>query len=259
MSENEVIRKNLELHEEEAEEYEEEKTEIYNEKEQERIESALSDAMQHIETGDSEKRVLDLGCGTGNLLEKLIPRFDNVVGIDLSDDMLSVASSKFKDNDGLTLVRGKASDLPFQDDYFDMVSAYSLFHHLPEFAEPISEISRVLKSGGVLYIDHEPVNREDPLVQSYIKFCDILNGESREGLPPYNETEGREYCDYHIHHGDNCGIPTSDITDLCEEKGIEIVTTKEYLQNGMNIKNPLQTVLEPFADSEWLLMGKKST
>ena len=190
-------------------------------------------------------------------MEKLNSRFDEVFGIDLSEKMLSVASSKFK-NDNVKLVKGRAAELPFPENHFDMISAYSVFHHLPEFSEPLSEISRVLKKGGVLYIDHEPINREELLVKSYIKFCDILNGDSSEGLPPYNETEGREYCDYQIHHGKKSGIPTSKIKDLCKKHDIEIITDKNYLSHATDAKNPLRPVLEPLTANEWLLIGRKN-
>lgn len=257
MSGSIVIEKNLEMHEEEAEDYECEKAEIYNEREQDRIKFMLSEAEQYIDTGDLEMTALDLGCGTGNILNKLSSRFDEVIGLDLSDDMLSVASSNYGDKENLKFLRGKASSLPFQDESFDMVSAYSLLHHLPNFSKPVSEIFRVLKKGGVLYIDHEPVNREDFLVKYYIKFCDILNGKSSEGLPPYKETEERKYCDYQIHHGEDGGVPTSKIIDICKEKGIEIITTKKYLSHGTDIKNPLRPFFKPFTSSEWLLIGRK--
>lgn len=257
MSKSIVVEKNIEMHEEEAKDYENEKTEIYNEREQERIKSKLSEVKQYIDTASSEMTALDLGCGTGNILKKLTPEFDEVIGADISDDMLSVAVSKNGDEENLRLVRGRAASLPFQDEKFDLVSVYSLLHHLPNFSDPISEICRVLKKGGVLYVDHEPVNREDFLVKSYIKFCDVLNGNSSEGLPPYNETEEREYCDYQIHHGEGDGVPTSKFTDLCEEKGMEIITTEKYLPHATDVENPLQAVLEPFTASEWLLIGRK--
>lgn len=257
MEKSKVIEENLKMHEKEAENYEEEKTEIYNEEEQKRIKSVLKEVEEYIETGNSNRRVLDIGCGTGNLLEKLLSRFDNVIGIDLSGDMLSSASSKLEGNDNLKLVRGEVSSLPFKDDYFDMVSAYSLLHHLPSFSDPVSEISRVLRDGGVLYVDHEPTNREDILVKSYIKFCEILNGETYEGFPPYKEEEGREYCDYQIHHGKDGGIPTSKITDLCEEEGLKIITTRKYLSCKTDGENLFRPLFKHFIDNEWLLIGKK--
>ncbi len=256
MTESKVIKKNLELHEQEAENYDEEKSEIYNEKEQERIRSVISEANQYIDTESSGMRALDIGCGTGNMIDKLKSRFNQVLGIDLSEDMLSEAKSKYSE-EGLKFVRAKASSLPFEDNNFDFITAYSILHHLPDFSEPISEMFRVLKDGGVIYIDHEPINREKFFVKSYIKACDVLNGESNEGLPPYDETEEREYGDYHIHHGEEKGVPTSKITDLCEYEGFKIIKTREYLPYGTEVKNPLHPVFKHLVDSEWLLIGKK--
>ncbi|KXA97453.1 hypothetical protein AKJ38_01115 [candidate division MSBL1 archaeon SCGC-AAA259I14] len=91
----------------------------------------------------------------------------------------------------------------------------------------------------------------------YTKFCDILYGTSSRGLPPYNDEDGREYCDSHIHHGEDGGVPTSKIIDLCKDRRIEIIANKKYLSYGTDFKNPLHPVLEPFTASEWLLVGRK--
>lgn len=253
---DDVVKENIRLHKKEAESYEKDKTEIYNEREQERIRSVLCKIEEYLGTGDSELKALDLGCGTGNILKKLDPHFDEVIGIDLSDDMLSVASSNIE-GDNPKLVRGRIANLPFPDGCFDMVSAYSLLHHLPSFSKPISEISRVLKEGGIIYIDHEPIERENPLVKAYLKFCDVLDGRDSKGLPPYTDTEGRRYCDYQIHHGENQGVPISRILNLCRNEEIETVLNKKYLIYGTEEKNPLYSILKPFIDSEWLLIGRK--
>jgi len=255
-----VVKENIRLHEEEAENYETKQKEIFNEREQGRIKSVLDESKSYIESDDTSLKALDVGCGTGNILEKLIPLFDKVVGIDLSQDMLSNAVDNFQEGETPYLIRGRAADLPFPKNHFHMVSAYSVLHHLPQFDGAISEISRVLKPGGVLYIDHEPINREDRLVKLYMKFRDLLNEKSVEGLPPYEETDdrNREYCDYHIHNGEVAGIPTSKITGICEENGLEIMETREYLSYGTNKKNLLHPCLEPLIASEWLLIGKNS-
>ncbi|MBS3815498.1 MAG: class I SAM-dependent methyltransferase [Hadesarchaea archaeon] len=260
MSASNVVKENLRLHRREAKDYESDKVEIYNEREQERINSVLSEVKNYIKTNNSELRALDVGCGTGNMLEKLIPRFNEVIGVDISDEMLSKAKKKQENNGSDSqLVRGKAAKLPFPDNHFDVVTTYSVLHHLPDFSEPISEISRVLKDGGVLYIDHEPVDREKLAVKSYIKFCDMLNGEHPEGLPPYAEMDGRELCDYHLHHGEECGIPTSRVIELCENAGLNVINTRKYLSYGTRKKNPLHSVLKLFVDSEWMLIGRKNS
>jgi|GEM_PF-3204856 len=259
MSQSKVIKRNIQLHEEEAKEYEEDNPDIFNQWESERINSNLEEIMDKIETGSSKTRVLDAGCGTGNILRKLLDQVDEAIGIDISDDMLEVARRKTDESRNCQLVRGKVSDLPFPDNYFDLVTAYSLFHHLPEFENPISEISRVLKPGGIFYLDHEPINREEIPIKFYIKFCEFLNGETYEGLPPYEETDGldREHCDYQIHHGENKGLPRAEIVEECEKNDLEILTEEKYLGYGSDQLNLLHPILKSLLDNEWLLISKK--
>lgn len=265
MSKMKVIKENLRSHKKEAQDYESDKFEIYNDWEQNRIKSNLDRVEETLETNGFTKRALDVGCGTGNMLRKLSPRFDNVLGIDLSQEMLSRAREKCAVDNGngngkMNLIRGQASDLPFPDDSFDIVTSYSVFHHLPNFSDPISEISRILKEGGIFYIDHEPIKRENKWVKFYLKFCDVLNDGLSSGLPPYSGEDGidREYCDFHIHNGDDAGLPTSKIVDLFEENEFEIIENKSYLSYGSKKKNLLHPVLKSFLSNEWLIMGKKS-
>ncbi|KXA92590.1 hypothetical protein AKJ66_03915 [candidate division MSBL1 archaeon SCGC-AAA259E22] len=76
-------------------------------------------------------------------------------------------------------------------------------------------------------------------------------------MPPYDETEGREYCDYHLHHGEDVGVPISELVDLLREKGFEVIEDRKYLTYGTDKKNPLYFVLKPFIDTEWLFIGRK--
>ncbi|MEA1904486.1 MAG: class I SAM-dependent methyltransferase [Candidatus Hadarchaeota archaeon] len=254
--EKKILRENIRLHKKEAELYEDSKAEIFNLQEQKRIDLVLQEALQYIETRNSKKRALDLGCGTGNLLEKLGALCDSVVGLDLSEDMLSVASSKnLKAESGLSLVRGRASKLPFPDNSFDLVTVYSVLHHLPHFPDPISEISRVLKKGGVLYMDHEPIHRGGFLTSFYQKTCNFLN-QMYSSSDGFEENMDRQYCDYHIHHGDG-GIPVSRVLDLCGQNEIKTIVTKKYLCHGSYVNNPLHSLLRHFITDEWMFIGKK--
>lgn len=258
--EKKVIKENIRLHGKEAERYEKSKLEIFNEREQDRIESILGEATGHIVSEGPGIRALDIGCGTGNILEKLTDKCDEVIGLDLSKDMLSVASTIFQKGENPFLVQGRAGKLPFNDNTFDLITAYSLFHHLPYFSNPISEIARVLKGGGVLYVDHEPIERERLSVKLYIKFCDFLNGDSSGGLPPYEEEDGmdRKFCDYHLHHGDsNGGIPAKQVLKLCRENDIEVLSSRRYLAYGSPNRNFLHPILKHFINSEWILIGRK--
>jgi ubiquinone/menaquinone biosynthesis C-methylase UbiE len=85
--------------------------------------------------------MLDNGCGTGLLFDKIKP--GQAVGLDISGEMLRYAA---KHSDQLIL--GNSQKLPLKDNSFDVVFCRSLLHHLPEPELAISEISRVLRPQG---------------------------------------------------------------------------------------------------------------
>lgn len=101
--------------------------------------------------------ILDVGCGTGSHLE-LYQRYKcNLYGIDLSPSMLNVARERLGDTAQLDL--GDATEMPYEDDKFDLViSMLSLHEMSPDTrVKVINEIKRVLKDDGrILLIDFHP-------------------------------------------------------------------------------------------------------
>ena len=101
--------------------------------------------------------ILDVGCGTGSHLE-LYQRYKcNLFGIDLSPSMLSVARERLGDTAQLDF--GNATEMPYEDDKFDLViSMLSLHEMSPDTRSAvIGEVKRVLKSDSrLLLIDFHP-------------------------------------------------------------------------------------------------------
>ena len=103
------------------------------------------------------QRVLDVGCGTGNLLRAKGKRHRNVelVGVDPDLKMLARAERKIR-RAGLTaqLDRGFAQELAFPDASFDVVFSSLMLHHLETSAkdEMLAEVRRVLRPDGVLVL-----------------------------------------------------------------------------------------------------------
>ena len=97
-------------------------------------------------------RLLDIGCGTGFIIDLAAELFDRVAGVDLTPAMLARVQAR----PNVRVVRGDATLVPFASGAFDAVSAYSFFHHLEDLAAALREAHRVLRSGGGLYVDLEP-------------------------------------------------------------------------------------------------------
>ncbi len=111
----------------------------------------------YIEHGDG-KSVLDLGCGTGNIINAVLERFPeaSVTGIDPSEGMRETTANRFSENPLVTVADGTALDIPLASNRFDYVLSNLVLHHLlpEERGTCVGEIARVLKpGGGLVYAD----------------------------------------------------------------------------------------------------------
>jgi len=105
-------------------------------------------------------RALDLGCGTGLLLSRLAGRYRQVIGFDLSTEMLEGCER----GPSIRLVRGDMATLPFATASIAVVFCRSALHHVDDETAVLREITRVLESGGRLILA-EPAN-DNPLARA---------------------------------------------------------------------------------------------
>lgn len=104
------------------------------------LESFLQEIIEKSAT--KNPRILDVGCGTGGNLE-MLQKFGAAEGVDVSDDALEFCQSK-----GLTVHKGLAEEMPFEDELFDIVTALDVVEHLDDDIAGLKEMNRVLKTGG---------------------------------------------------------------------------------------------------------------
>jgi ubiquinone/menaquinone biosynthesis C-methylase UbiE len=115
---------------------------------------------------DAQGRVLDAGCGNGNLLLRALrnKRFQvnpereslQIIGMDFSANMLGRAALRARSSDRTGFLQGSVTDLPFQDQSFDRVVSSGVLTCLPNTwaaARALQEFYRVLKPEGVLVVD----------------------------------------------------------------------------------------------------------
>ncbi len=102
----------------------------------------------------SGKRILDLGCGGGYLLSQVNDYFEEFYGIDVAPSRLRKARQKFREYGKVfSFIEHNLDDpLPYQDNFFDCVTALAIVEHVFNIYGLFSEISRVTRSGGCLIV-----------------------------------------------------------------------------------------------------------
>lgn len=160
---------------------------------QQQVERKLLDIV-----GDNPVReLLDIGTGTGRILEILSPRVGRGVGIDLSKGMLAVARSNIE-RAGLSNIHVRKGDmyqLPLEDASVDLAVLHMVLHYSDDPAEVIREVSRVLRARGKLIVIDFAAHTEESLRRDYQHYrLGFSDGEIRQwfqsaGLTARQKTE----------------------------------------------------------------------
>ncbi len=150
--------------------------------------SALTRALESAGAEGCPQRLLDLACGTGTVLEALEgdagpwsqwERF----GMDASDAMLSVASSKLQ---GTPLTRAGATGLPLADGSLGCILSTFAFHHFGKLEPFLGEMKRVLATGGRLVLRNIlPLDPPHPLLHEIFEGTSEVDSRrfpTRQGL-----------------------------------------------------------------------------
>ena len=232
---------NIKTHDRLAKEYERMHGEIYNDIEQKRLSLELRMAISHITTNSSIKVALDFGCGAGNLTRHISNLGCEVIAADVSQGFLNlVSSNSYKNNVKTIKLNGKdLSNLP--DKSVDMVATYSVLHHIPDYLGILHEFMRILKPGGIIYIDHEPSTEfwtKNKLYKDFtlqIKKKTSINLKKYINLENYYDWIVRKFINprYHregdIHVFEDDHVEWIKVINILMEAGAEVILSKSYL------------------------------
>ena len=163
----------------------------------ERFGTGWTRAMEHAELlgllpEANGRRILDLGCGAGQLAHHLAARgAAEVVGVDVSERMLALARSDFA-HPGVTYERAAIEDVTFPEARFELVVSVRAFHYVDDYLGLLQRIARWLTPGGVLVY-----SIEHPIYTGRIAGADgwALDGEGRRigwGVDRYADEGARE-------------------------------------------------------------------
>jgi ArsR family transcriptional regulator len=171
---------------------------------EDRVEAAIAAALG----SEPLNLLIDLGTGTGRMLELLAPRYRRGLGIDRSPAMLAYARAKLA-RAKLThaqVRQGDIYDLPLADGVADAVIMHQVMHFLGDPPQAIREATRVLASNGrLLIVDfaphqleylreqyaHERLGFSDPQVGQWLAECGLERVEHRDLAPPRDSAAGQ--------------------------------------------------------------------
>jgi demethylmenaquinone methyltransferase/2-methoxy-6-polyprenyl-1,4-benzoquinol methylase/ArsR family transcriptional regulator len=132
---------------------------------EERVETAL----REIVGTEPVRALLDLGTGTGRMLEVLVPLAERAVGIDQSPAMLAVARARLERAElrNVQLRQGDIYAIPVERNGYDLVVLHQVLHYLDDPVRALREAARVLRPGGrLLLVDFAP-HTEEALRESH--------------------------------------------------------------------------------------------
>jgi ubiquinone/menaquinone biosynthesis C-methylase UbiE len=258
---------NIKAHDRIAKKYERVHTEIYNEVEQARLRAALEIAVAGMKTGTMTPCALDVGAGAGNLTAHLRDLGLTVTAADISPVFLQLVTEKYPEVATHILNGVDLSEI--KDASYDFVATYSVLHHIPDYLKTVQEMCRVLKPGGVLYIDHEKNesywNNEPALLDFYrsqrlallpSKLKRLFNPmwyvhRLRRMQNPRYQSEG----DIHVWPDDH--VQWSEVIATAKAANVHVVSEMDFLLYDANYKKSVyQEVSKSLNDTKVVILRK---
>ena len=241
---------NISVHQFEAQYYELLHPEVYSKKEQKRITTQLKTIDTLIDS--NQRNALDFGAGTGNLTSRLLQLGYTVTAVDISPEMCAILKKKYAPDiaqSKLTVLNSPIEDLSFDAGKFDLITCYSVLHHLPDYLTALHSLSIFLKHKGVMYIDHEASpfywQNEPSRLASFVKDIYFHSNPIINSL--YFQTIGLKVptIDYTLSdywHKKEHPLSHQAIEHTFKQENFAFVKREDYYQSSTWIPNPLSII-----------------
>ena len=172
----------------------------------------------------------------------------NVTATDISPEMCVILKKKFAGYlpDKLTVINSPIEDLSFGQGKFDLITFYSVLHHLPNYPSALRAVCGFLKKGGVMYIDHEASpsywKSEPSGIASFVKGIYFHSNPAINSL--YFQLIGLKVptIDYTLSdywHKKEHPLNHQAIGEVFKKEGFEFSKRTDYYQHATWIPNPL--------------------
>lgn len=146
------------------------------------------------------KKILDIGTGTGRVLEFLADQPLELIGADVSKHMLAACETKLGKK--VTLVQAECTNLPFENESFDTIISIDLLTHIHEWKESLKEWIRVLRPNGRIIFDAWSADHAEYASKKYgIDYVKANSGYRAEIAEKYNSFIFEKELSSHISNG----------------------------------------------------------
>jgi ubiquinone/menaquinone biosynthesis C-methylase UbiE len=194
------------------------------------------------------KDVLEVGCGTGLVLNRIATFARTARGVDLSPGMLAHAKQR-----GLDVQEGSATSLPFADTSFDVTCSFKVLAHVPDIRGALNEMARVTRSGGHVLAEFYNPNSLRGVVKRF--------GPAGRVAPGANEHD--VFTRFDSPADVQRMIPTG--CELVASRGVRIVTPTALVMRVPIVRDAFRTAERTLCDSPlsalggfWIAAMKKS-
>ena len=241
---------NVLVHRLEAQYYEQLHPEVYSKQEQKRSTAKLQ-AIDKL-VADNQKNALDVGAGTGNLTGKLLQMGYTVTAVDISPAMCTILKRKYQSDltgKKLTVICSPIEQLGFETGQFDLVTCYSVLHHLPDYVGALRTLSVFLKKGGVIYLDHEASpfywKKESSNLSGLIKTFYLHSNPLLNSI--YFQIAGLRIpsIDYELSdywHKKEHALDHGRLRNVFKEENYEFYERNDYYETSTWLPNPLSII-----------------
>ncbi|MBQ8018397.1 MAG: class I SAM-dependent methyltransferase [Methanobrevibacter sp.] len=131
--------------------------------------------------------ILDIGCGGGININRMAKEAKKVYGVDYSVESVNLSREVNQDYIGegkVEVLEGNVKNLPFEDNSFDIVTAFETVYFWPDIEKSFGEVKRVLKPGGIFLIGMESNGSDNMVMKISEKLIDMT---------VYNDEELKSY------------------------------------------------------------------
>ncbi|WP_407393113.1 class I SAM-dependent methyltransferase [Methanobrevibacter sp.] len=131
--------------------------------------------LKHLDIEDDDV-ILDVGCGGGMNINRMAKKAKKVYGVDYSEESVKLSREVNQDfiNKGkVEVLEGNVKMLPFEDNTFDIVTAFETVYFWPDIEKCFGEVKRVLKPGGKFLIGMESNGSDNFAMKFWNHFIDM--------------------------------------------------------------------------------------